>query len=94
MSDNYRNIIHENLRNKPVLKAYLFGSFSRKSEEKESDIDILVELEDQVDLYQFISMKLDLENLLNREVDLISQNGLSPRIKPYIDKEKILIYEK
>jgi hypothetical protein len=59
-----------------------------------SDIDILVELEDSVDLFQFISIKLELEKLLNKPVDLVSINGVSPRIKPYIEKDKVLIYEK
>jgi uncharacterized protein len=53
-----------------------------------------VELEDDVDLFQFITIKLELEKLLKKPVDLVSMNGISPRIKPYIDKDKVLIYEK
>lgn len=78
----------------PVLKAYFFGSYSRKRAQINSDVDILVELEDDVDLFQFISIKLELEKLLKKQVDLVSTNGISPRIKPYIDKDKVLIYEK
>ena len=54
----------------------------------------LVDLDEKVDLFQFISIKLTLEKLLHTKVDLISSNGISPRIIPYIDREKILIYEK
>lgn len=78
----------------PVEKAYLFGSYSRREETPESDIDILVDLDKSVNLFQFISMQHSLEKLLNRKVDLISSNGLSLRLRPYIDHEKILIYEK
>jgi predicted nucleotidyltransferase len=39
-------------------------------------------------------MKLDLEKLLNIEVDLVSSNGMSKYIKPIVDMEKRLIYEK
>jgi hypothetical protein len=39
-------------------------------------------------------MKLDLEKLLNNEVDLVSSNGISKYIKPLVDEEKRLIYEK
>lgn len=81
-------------KNQPVNKAYLFGSHARGDDKQESDIDLLIELEDQVDLFQFISIKIHLEKLLGKKIDLISANGISPRIKPYIDKEKILIYEK
>lgn len=43
---------------------------------------------------QFIQMKIDLEKLLNKEVDLVSTNGMSKYIKPLIGFEKRLIYEK
>jgi predicted nucleotidyltransferase len=60
-----------------------------------SDVDILVDLDytQKIGL-QFIQMKLDLEKLLESEVDLVSSNGLSKYIKPIIDSEKLLIYEK
>jgi len=78
----------------PVSKAYLFGSYSREEATPESDIDILVDLERSVTLFQMISMQIELEKLLSRKVDLISSNGISPRLRPYIDHDKILIYEK
>ncbi len=86
--------LQEYLKNQPVNKAYLFGSQSRNEAKQDSDIDLLIELEDNVDLFQFISIKLHLEKLLNKKIDLVSANGISPRIKPYIDNDKILIYEK
>lgn len=94
MTDNLTKIIQQFLSTQPVPKAYLFGSHSRKHTKINSDIDILVELEDSVDLFQFINIKLELEKLLNKSVDIVSMNGVSPRIKPYIDKDKVLIYEK
>jgi len=94
MSDKLNKVIHKFFCTQPVLKAYLFGSYSRKKEHKNSDIDILIELEDGVDLFQFINIKLELEKLLNKPIDLVSTNGISPRLKPYIDKDKVLIYEK
>jgi len=84
----------EFLSSQPIQKAYIFGSYSRQDETNESDIDILVDLEKSVDLFQFISIKLTLEKMLKKNVDLISSNGLSPRIRNYIDNDKILIYEK
>ena len=79
----------------PVLKAYLFGSCVRGIADNKSDIDILVELDHSQKIgLQFIQMKLDLEKLLNSEVDLVSSNGMSEYIKPLVDVEKRLIYEK
>lgn len=82
-------------KTKPVLKAYLFGSQARGVANSSSDIDILVDLDytQKIGL-QFIQMKLDLEKLLGSEVDLVSSNGLSKYIKPIVDSEKRLIYEK
>lgn len=80
-------------RTRPVLKAYLFGSYVRGEADSQSDIDILVDLDysQRIGL-QFIQMKLDLEKLMNTKVDLVSSNGLSKYIKPLIDGEKQLIY--
>jgi predicted nucleotidyltransferase len=38
-------------------------------------------------------MKIELEKLLRKPVDLVSSNGLSPLVKPFIEKNKLLIYE-
>lgn len=83
------------LRTRPVLKAYLFGSYVRDEADDQSDIDILVDLDysQRIGL-QFIQMKIDLEKLLNAKVDLVSSNGLSQYVKPQIDCEKQLIYER
>lgn len=82
-------------KTRPVLKAYLFGSYVRGVANKESDIDILVDLDysQRIGL-QFIQMKLDLEKLLGNKVDLVSSNGVSKYIKPLVDVEKRLIYAK
>ncbi len=83
-------------QNQPVKRAYLFGSVARGEQTADSDIDILVELdyEQGADFYQFLTMQEQLTSLLHRPVDLVSANGLSPFIKPFIDREKQLIYEK
>jgi hypothetical protein len=81
------------LANKPVYRAYLFGSAARGEATKDSDVDILVELDYSQPIgLLFIQMKLDLEKLLHQEVDLVSENGVSKYLKPTIDREKVLIY--
>ena len=78
----------------PVRKAFLFGSWARNEATPTSDLDILVELEPKVSLFDFVRMQMHLESLLQTHVDLVSANGLSPHIQPYIEQDKILIYEK
>jgi uncharacterized protein len=80
-------------KTRPILKAYLFGSYVREEADNESDIDILVYLDYSQKIgLQFIQMKIDLEKLLNTKVDLVSANGLSKYIQPIVDNEKKLIY--
>ena len=85
--------INNYFRARPVLKAYLFGSYVRGEADDRSDIDILVDLDYSQKIgLQFVQMKIDLEKLLNTNVDLVSSNGLSKYIRPFIDSEKQLIY--
>jgi hypothetical protein len=86
-------LLHAYFKTRPVLKAYLFGSYVRGEADSGSDVDILVELDYSQKIgLQFIQMKLDLERLLSKKVDLVSSNGLSQYIRPLIDYEKKLIY--
>ncbi|TAF49020.1 MAG: nucleotidyltransferase [Sphingobacteriia bacterium] len=79
----------------PVVKAFLFGSLSRNEATAESDIDILVELDYTQHIgLGFIDMKLDLERQLNKKIDLVSDNSISKHLRPFIDSDKKLIYER
>lgn len=87
-------IIRKYFAGKPVLKAYLFGSYSRNEVDNESDIDILVDLDYSQHIgLGFVQMKLDLEQQLHRSIDLVSSQAVTKRLLPYINKDKKLIYE-
>ncbi len=87
------NLIATYFSNQPVLKAYLFGSFSRGEAGADSDIDLLVELDYSQPIgLEFIQMQIDLQKLLSKKVDLVSARGLSKYIAPIIEREKILVY--
>lgn len=85
--------IKEYFRTRPVLKAYLFGSYVRGQADNHSDIDILVDLDysQRIGL-GFVQMQIDLEKMLKKKVDLVPSNSLSKYIKPLVDNEKKLIY--
>jgi predicted nucleotidyltransferase len=86
-------LIQAYLADKPVKKAYLFGSCVRGEARPHSDVDILLELDHSRPIgLLFVKMKFELEDLLEKEIDLVSANGLSPYLKPFIDREKELIY--
>ena len=83
------------LRDKPVVKAYVFGSYARGEADALSDLDLLLELDYSQPIgLQFIGMKYDLEDQLHKSVDLVSANAVSSRIRPFIDQDKQLIYER
>lgn len=85
--------IREYFKAKPVLKAWLFGSYVRGEADQSSDIDLLVDLDYSQKIgLKFVSMKLDLEKLLVVKVDLISSAAVSKHIRTNIEAEKILIY--
>jgi uncharacterized protein len=87
--------IQQYFKSKPVLKAFLFGSYTRGEAREDSDIDILVELDYSQHIgLEFVEMQLELQDLLAKKVDLVSARGLSKYIKPYIEKEKQLVYER
>ena len=80
---------------RPIKKAYIFGSFSRNEADENSDIDILVELDHSTPIgMQFFTYGNELQHLLKKKVDLVTYEGISKYVKPFIDKEKVLIYEK
>ena len=87
--------IADYFQNTPVLKAFLFGSFSREDALNDSDIDILVELDYSKHIgLEFVKMKLDLEEMLHKKIDLVSSNAISKHVLPFINNDKKLIYER
>lgn len=95
MYDQLKRKLYDYFRHEPVVRAYLFGSYARNTQGDASDIDLLVELDyaNGADFYSFLRMQRELPLLLAKSVDLVSANGLSPHIKPIIDREKVLLYE-
>jgi predicted nucleotidyltransferase len=95
MSEENINIIQRYFKNKPVFKAFVFGSFARGDADSNSDYDILVELDYSKKIgMEFIQMQIDLVDLLKTNVDLVSDKALSKYIRPFVDNDKILIYER
>ncbi len=84
------------LAQQPIEKAWLFGSFARGEEGKDSDIDILVRFKQphKVDLFEYVGMRQDLEDLTGRSVDLVEEGQELSVAQASIAREKKLIYER
>ena len=78
-----------------MLKAWLFGSYARGEQRADSDVDILVALDKSQPIgLKFFGMWNDLEELLGRNVDLVSEGTLLPFAQETAERDKILIYER
>lgn len=89
-------VIAEYFKSQPVTKAWLFGSYSRGEARPDSDVDIIVVLDKdaKVGLFKLSSMLLDLQDLLKKPVDLVTDKGLLPFARESANRDKILIYER
>lgn len=96
LSVKEKELLHQYFVSRPIRKAYVFGSYARKTAVRESsDIDILVELDYSQPIgMKFFGYQMELEELLKKKVDLVSAEGLSKHVKPFVDQDKVLIYEK
>lgn len=71
-----------------VKRIGLFGSFIKGRQNKKSDIDLLVEfIRGKKSFKNFIYLAFFLEDLLNRKVELVTPESLSPYLKPNVLKE-------
>lgn len=87
--------IADYFKTQPVLKVWLFGSYARGEETPISDVDILVQFDDDgVSLLKHAAMICDLEKILDRPVDIVPEEALRPRVRESIDQDKKLIYER
>lgn len=78
----------------PISKAWLFGSRSRGDQRDDSDYDILVSFDENVGLFKYASIVSDLEKLLQKGVDLVTESSLLPWVRETVNNDKILIYER
>ena len=69
------------LKKNGVTKAAVFGSYARGEQTKKSDIDLLVELPEEMSLFGVIRLKLELEEVLKRKVDLVEYDCIKPVIR-------------
>jgi hypothetical protein len=87
----------------PLLKPYIsrlaiFGSFGRGEATATSDIDLLITLKPsnarpKLGFFKLIEIEESLQKALGRPVDLVAEDSVSPYIRPFIEKEKVVIYE-
>ena len=82
--------IVEVLKRNGIAHAGIFGSYARREQKEDSDIDILVELPKGTG-FGFARIEFELEDALGKKVDLLSYGAIHPLLKKRILKEEIKI---
>ncbi|MBQ9713075.1 MAG: nucleotidyltransferase family protein [Bacteroidales bacterium] len=96
MNQSIASKIADYFATKPVVRAFVFGSFARGENGPDSDIDILVSFDRsaRVSLFDHVRMTYDLEDILGMEVDLVTEGTLLPRVATSAEQDKVLVYER
>jgi hypothetical protein len=89
--DEYKDAILEILKKNDVKRASLFGSIVREEMTNESDIDLLVEFNGKKSLLDLAGLKLELEEKLKCNVDVLTYYSLHPLLKKQILTEQVEI---
>jgi hypothetical protein len=74
-----------------VSKAALFGSVVKDQERPDSDIDVLVHIDKDISLLDFVGLKLELEQILKTDVDVVEYDTIKPLLRETILKEQQVI---
>ena len=79
------------LKNAGITRSAVFGSVARGEAGDDSDIDILIEFERKMTLFDLVGLEQELEDALGRKVDIVTRRSIYPPLKKYIEKDEISI---
>jgi predicted nucleotidyltransferase len=74
-----------------VTKAGIFGSYARGEQKKNSDLDILIKIHNDAGLLTLIGLKLELQKVIKRKVDLIEYETIRKEVRENILNDEIKI---
>ena len=72
-----------------VVEIALFGSFARDQASEQSDIDVLVRFASPATSRQYFGVQFYIEDLLGRQVDLVTEKALREELRAHVEKEKV-----
>lgn len=80
-------------RNHNLSFLALFGSFARGTATPESDVDVAVRFAEPIDLLEFVGIRLEMEAVLRRPVDLIPVDNVYPFVRESMMQDLVVLYE-
>ena len=72
-----------------VKRLALFGSTARDEAREDSDVDVLVDFSNPATFRGYFDLKFYLEELFGKEVDLVCNDAVRPRMRPRIERDAI-----
>jgi hypothetical protein len=94
-AENHLNLIKPKIlkiiQNKGIKKAGIFGSYARGEQNKESDIDILIEPTKDMSFFDIINLEEELKKSLKKKVDLLTYASIHNLLKERIKNEEVRI---
>lgn len=91
VSQDQITIIKTKLAKYKIAKLGVFGSYARNNESTDSDLDILVQFDQKISLFEIIELELQLSEALGIKVDLVTDKSLSKHIRPFVESELVTI---
>jgi len=80
------------LKKHKIARAGVFGSYVRGEPKRNSDIDILIDVNDgKFSLIDLINLEMELKRAIKKKVDLLTYKGISPYLRNRILKEEVRI---
>jgi uncharacterized protein len=87
----HRRRINEIAASYGAAHVRVFGSVARGIETADSDVDLLVDLPQEMGLFDLGRLRRDLENLLNARVDVVPANGLKPEVRAAVEADLVAL---
>lgn len=79
------------LKRHDVDRAAIFGSMATGEARETSDLDLLIEFKGEKSLLDLVALKLDLEEVLNKKVDVVTYRALHPLIREKVLKQQVKV---
>lgn len=92
--DAIRTKIIPILERNDIAYAGIFGSVARGEARDDSDIDLMIRFRGKKSLFDLVGTEQELSEALGQKVDLVTEQGVSRYLKPYILKDLKVIYQR
>ena len=76
-----------------LIYVWVFGSYAKNKQREDSDIDIIVRTEDVEEGFKIVEVKFAFEEILNKNVDIITTESIKGSLLENDDLEEVLVYK-